>query len=136
MSNYYNFSKAKFEYELKGISIRNKFSSFVDVTDRLRNIENNLLERVYFLTTKNKSVGVLIYSSIDLRTDRVREKGSDAIRLVLVWETKKGNLYKKIAKHLRVTSIFNNLENTLIKVNNDSSNLKVWEFVKDLKQVK
>lgn len=133
MSRYYDFSRTKFEYELRGILIRNKLGNVYDITQTMLDRGYEIWERVYFIPTRNKAVSILIYSSIDLRTDRVREKGSDAIRVVLAWRTKRGIYYKSFAKHLRTRGIFQNLEKTLKKINESVFQLDFREFVKELK---
>lgn len=131
MSIYYNFSKAKFEYELNGICKRNNLKNPVDITEELR-VDNNLLEYTYEIFTKNPSVSFIVFSSIDLRTGRVRDKGSDALRVILKWKTRKGFYYKSLKNHKRITSVFLNLEKTIKTVNDSCFNLKVWEFNKDI----
>lgn len=129
-SRYYDFSKAKFEYELLNIIKKNKIGNYLEVTESLEQNGYPILERVYVVKTRNPYVSILIYSSIDRRTDRVRDIGSDAIRVVLVWKTKRGRFYKKLHKHLRIKTVFNNLEKTLIegKKEAEGMNLKIWEF--------
>lgn len=133
-SNYYNFSKAKFEYEL--IQMRNKlnFVGYSEVSEDLQRNGYQINEKVYLIKTRNPYVSILIYSSIDKSTERVREIGSDAIRVVLVWKTNKGRFYKKIHKHLRIKTVFNNLEKTLGKGIKEAEgmNLKIWEFTEGI----
>lgn len=135
-STYYDFSKAKFEFELREMKNKLNFSDFIEVTSSLESNGYTLNERVYLVKTKNPYVSILIYSSIDKRTDRVRSIGSDAIRVVLVWKTKKGRFYKKLHKHLRIKTVFNNLEKTLKegKEEAEGMKLKIWDFTEGIGQ--
>lgn len=127
---FYDFSKAKFEYELREMKKKLKFVNYSEVSHDLNKNGYVINESVYLIKTKNPYVSILIYSSIDNRTERVRSLGSDAVRVVLVWTTKNGRYYKKLHKHLRINTLFKNLEGTLSKGLKEAEGmkLKIWEF--------
>jgi hypothetical protein len=126
--SYYQFSKKHFEYELNGILIRNKVGFMDDITDQWISEGHDTWERVYRVTTKNKSVNIIIFSSIDIRTNEVRDNGADRVRVVLQWNTKKGPVYKKIHHHNRLNTLFRNLEQTIMNIQPQVFNLNYKEF--------
>jgi hypothetical protein len=130
MSKYYQFSKKHFEYELKGILMRNKAGFMEDITDKWLKEGNETWERVYKVTTRNKAVNIIIFSSVDMRTNEVRDNGTDRVRVVLQWNTKRGPIYKKIHHHNRLSTLFKNLEQTLINIQPQVFNLNFKEFSK------
>lgn len=129
-ANYRVFSKAQFEYELKGILARNRLGvwNFAEITSEISSIIP-INEYVYSLPTRNPSVQIILFSSVDSRTGKTREKGSDAVRVVLRWKTRSGNVYKRIGKHLRVETLFANMERTILSEANSSLQLNYREFV-------
>jgi len=126
--SYYQFSKKQFEYELKGISLRNNMRSMVNITEEYRAEGKVTWEHVYKIPTRNKSVEIIIFSSVDITLNAVRENGADAVRVVLKWVTKKGPMYKAIHTHYRIKTLFSNLENTLIQAQGEAFNLVYNEF--------
>lgn len=131
MGNYYQYNRKHFEYDLKGILIRNKVGFLEDITEEWQK-ENYTWEIIYAVKTKNKSVDIIIFSSIDINTNFVRDIGSDAVKVVMRWQTKNGPVYKKVAHHYRLKTLFDNLENTLIQANSNIFNLNFKEFSKEV----
>lgn len=129
MKKYYEFSKKHFEYELRGICIRNKFKVPVDITEEHKAEGGDTWEYIYKIQTKNPAVSIIIFSSVSIKTSKVRENGADAVRVVLKWETRKGTKYKAVHTHYRIKTLFNNLENTLVKEIATVFNLTPSEFV-------
>lgn len=127
---YYQFSKKHFEYELRGILIRNKLGQVQDITEEYKSQGGETWERIYSVTTKNKSVRILVFSSIDINTDKVRDIGGDAVKVVKEWTTKNGKVYQKVAHHYRLKTLFNNLEKTLVECSDGVFNLNYKEFSK------
>jgi hypothetical protein len=125
---YFKFSRKHFEYELRGILIHNKLGRMEDYTDEFIAEGNQSFEKIYKLKSRNPAVEVLIYSSVDVTENKVRSKGSDAVRVVLCWNTKKGKRYKRVAKHLRIETLFKNLENTLLGLKEEVFDLKWNDF--------
>lgn len=132
---YYQFSKKHFEYEMRGILIRNKCGFMTDITEEWIKEGNETWERIYKIQTKNKAVNLIVFSSVDIRTNEVRSNGVDAVRVVMQWTTKNGNVYRKVAKHYRLETLFKNLEKTLIEATSNVFNLNYKEFVTELKKV-
>lgn len=117
LSKFKSFTKEEFELGLQDICQRNNMTGFVDVTDRLIKGGKNILERVYMIPTINPSTFLVIYSTVDVRTGRVRESGEDAVRVFLQWK-KIGEpkpRKKKLKSHPRIETLFKNLEKTLVE---------------------
>lgn len=134
-SKYYQFSEKHFIYELKGILIRNKAGFMEDITDEWIKEGNTTWEKIYKISTKNKSVDIIIFSSVDMRTHEVRDNGNDAVRVVLRWRTKNGTFYKRIAKHYRLKTLFKNLKETLMTTQKNVFSLNSKEFKKEIEIV-
>lgn len=132
MKKYCQFNKRQFEYRVREILIKNRLGFLKDITDSYIADGGTTWERIYAVSTANKSVEIFIFSSIDLRTDSVRNKGSDAVRIVLRWKTKNGYVYKKVAKHLRINTLFENIKKSLINCNRQIFNLNYKEFSKKI----
>ena len=129
---YYQFGKKHFEYGVREFLIQNKLGFLKDITQDYIADGGVTWERIYTISTRNRSVDILIFSSIDMRTDYVREHGDDAVRLVLRWKTKNGYVYKKISKHLRIKTLFNNMEKSIAEVQSQVFNLKYGEFSREV----
>ena len=110
---YQAYSKAKFEYQLRGISWKVRSKGILDVTEDLKRNGITVKEHVYLMQTHRDNVAILIYSSLDVRTGRTRENGTDAVRVVVTVKTPQGRYYKAVKKHLRLQTLFDNLEKTL-----------------------
>ena len=110
MSKFKVFTKAKFEYELSRIRRENNLSCWKDVTNEFP----NSLEYIYSIPLEIGGLSILIFSSVDVRTDTTRDNGSDAVRVVYRWKTKNGDLYKHISKHTRIDTLFLNLEKSIM----------------------
>lgn len=128
MERYYQFSKKHFQYMLRGILIKDRIGFMEDITTQWREEGNETWEHIYKISTKNRSVDIIIFSSVDMNTDKVRDIGGDAVRVVLRWKTKNGYIYKHIAKHYRIKTLFDNLEQTLINIQPQVFELKFKEF--------
>lgn len=126
--SYFKFTKAHFEYELKGVLINNRAGFMEDITDQWLSEGNETWERIYKITTKNKAVDIIIFSSIDMRTNKVRDKGTDCVRLVMRWTTRKGPLFKRIAKHYRIETLFNNVRGSILSAQKEVFSLNWDDF--------
>src|SRR5690606_39203008 len=120
---YYQFSKKHFEYGVRNFLIKNRLGFMKDITEEYIAEGNDTWERVYSISTRNRAVDILVYSSVDIKTDYVREHGDDAVRLVLRWKTRNGYVYKRIAKHLRIKTLFQNMKESVEKAQNNVFNL-------------
>lgn len=132
MVNYYKFSRKQFEYELKGILIRSRLGFMQDITEEWTSQNESTWERVYKISTKNKTVDLIIFSSIDIRTNEVRDNGADRVRVVMRWTTKSGVMFKKIHHHNRLKTLFKNLENTIINTQKTVFSLNFKDFTKEV----
>jgi hypothetical protein len=131
---YYRFSKEHFEYKLKDMLFKHNAGFMEDITWNWRKEGNVTWERIYKISTKNRAVDIIVFSSIDISTGRARDVGGDAVRLVLRWKTTNGNLYKRLAKHYRVDTLFDNLKETVLDAQANVFNLKAWEFAREFKE--
>lgn len=129
---YYQFSKKHFEYGVRNFLIKNRLGFMKDITEEYIAEGNDTWERVYSISTRNRAVDILVYSSVDIKTDYVREHGDDAVRLVLRWKTRNGYVYKRIAKHLRIETLFQNMKESVEKAQNSVFNLNYKEFSKEV----
>ncbi|AYP68192.1 hypothetical protein PQE75_gp060 [Bacillus phage vB_BcoS-136] len=133
MRRYYQFGKKHFEFGVREFLIKNKLGFLKDITESYIEEGNETWERVYTISTANRSVEILVFSSIDIRTGYVREHGDDAVRLVLRWKTRSGYVYRRVAKHLRIDTLFNNMKKSVENVQGNVFNLKYNEFSKEEK---
>jgi len=134
-AKYYQFSKKHFEYELREILKRNKSKFMDDITDQWLAQGNETWERIYKISTRNKAVDIILFSSVDMRTNKVREVGGDAVRVVVRWTTKYGTYFKKVAKHYRIETLFKNLEETIVLAKENVFNLNIKQFTKEVTEV-
>lgn len=121
---YYKFCKKHFEYDLKGLGL----GKVENITEEWLASGNESWEHIYKLSTKNKSVDIIIFSSVDMRTNEVRENGADAVRLVLRWTTRKGEVFKRIGKHYRLDTLFKNMRRSIEEAQSSVFNLNFKEF--------
>ena len=128
MRKYYQFSRKHFEYCIRGFLIENKLGFLRDITDEWIEEHNKTWERIYSISTKNRAVDIIVFSSLDLSTNHVRSNGEDAVRLVLRWKTKNGFVFKKISKHLRIETLFKNIEKSVKNMSANVFNLNYQEF--------
>lgn len=131
MREYYQFGKKHFEYGVREFLIKNRLGFLADITESYIAEGNNTWEHVYSISTSNRSVEILVYSSVDIRTGYVREHGDDAVRLVMRWKTKNGYLYKKLSKHLRIKTLFDNMHKTIAEAQKTVFNLQFKEFSRE-----
>ena len=90
--NFYSLSRY-IEYNLENIYIdfekeiiKELSWFFGNITEDFKK-ENDTWERIYEIPTQNKAVSIVVFSSVDLRTNQTREKGKYAVRIVLKWKT-------------------------------------------------
>lgn len=128
---YYQFSQKHFEFKLRQLCIENKLGFMSDITEEIQQ-DVACYEKVYKVTTKNKSVDLIIFSSVSINSNKVRNKGNDAVRIVMRWKTKKGYFYKRIGKNYRIDSLFENIKKNIIKANKEIFNLNFKDFSSSL----
>lgn len=132
MRQYYKFGKKHFEYGVREFLIKNKLGFLKDITDTYIDEGNHTWEHIYSISTANKSVDIIVFSSVDMRTSYVRNHGNDAVRVVMRWKTRNGYVYKKLAKHLRINTLFSNLYKTVLEAQSSVFNLRYKEFYKEV----
>lgn len=87
-------------------------------------------EIIYDLNTANPDIAVRIYSSVDERTEKTREIGTDAIRVVF-WDRKNGRPVGKGKKILRVegaTTIQERIESRITEFMSGANEQQVIDF--------
>lgn len=126
-SNFARYSRKRFEYELSRIKKENTdcVGYWKDITEEIRKeqVDFEVWEYIYSYMTKNISVQVLIFSSVDSRYNCTRDYGKDAVRLVYKWKTKNGFLYKRIGRHNRTERLFELIEKTIVESCNNVFNM-------------
>ena len=132
MRKYYQYGKKHFEFGVREFLIPNKLGFLKDITEQYREEGNVTWEHVYSISTKNKAVDILVYSSVDVNTSHVREHGDDAVRLVLRWKTRNGYVYKKISKHLRIETLFQNMHKAIANAQKSVFALNYGEFSREV----
>lgn len=130
---YYQFSKKHFEYGVRNFLIENRLGFLTDITQDYIAEGGETWERIYKISTRNRAVDIIVFSSVDMRTNHVREHGDDAVRLVMRWKTRNGYVYKRLAKHLRISTLFNNMHKTVSKAQQSVFNLSYGDFSKEVK---
>lgn len=123
---YKTYSKKQFEFLMRSLLIGKKLGFMEEIS------QADTWEYMYKISTKNKSVDVIVFSSVDIRTGKTRKKGSDCVRLVLRWNTKNGYIYKKLAKHYRLDTLIQNMEKTIKHAHDNVFNLNGKEFIKEI----
>lgn len=132
MREYQKFGRKHFEYEVRNFLIKNKLGFLKDITNEYIEEGNKTWEHIYSISTRNRSVDIVVYSSIDIREGYVRSHGDDAVRLVMRWKTRNGYVYKKLAKHLRIKTLFRNIHKTVADAQKTVFNLSYGDFSREV----
>lgn len=128
---YRRYNKTQFEVTMSKISDMYHLGRIHDITTEIEKESNmKYYEYVYAMPTRNPAVDFVIYSSISRKDDEMRDNAKDAVRIVMRWATKNGNVYKFLAKHLRIDTLFVNIRKTLVEANENIFNLNYFEFKK------
>lgn len=98
-----------------------------NITDIIEN-KHWLNEYVFSIKTWNKSIFIIVFSSILINTKLWRKIWEDSVKIVYKWETKEGILYRKIAHLQRVEGFFKNFNDTI-----NNYLLKFWDNINDTK---
>lgn len=125
---YVGFTKGQFEYNVRNFLINNRLGFMEDITDKWLKAGGDTWERIYTISTKNKAVTLVVFSSVDMRTDKVREKDSDCVRIVMRWKTKNGYRWSRVAKHYRLATLFKNMQESIEKAQDSVFALNGAEF--------
>jgi hypothetical protein len=100
------FSCTQFESQINRIIYPSRAK---DITKELQLSGNPTMERIYEVRTKNPKVIIIIFSSVDVRTNATRENGKDRVRLVMRWETRNGYRYRHLDRRNRTDELFKNI---------------------------
>lgn len=111
MGTYRKFTLKQFKFFL----YKEGISSLADITDEWRTEGKITMEHIFLAKTRNPSIDVIIYSSVDMRDGKDRNCGSDAVRMVYRWKTSRGERYRRIGKRYRTTNVFSNVAYTIRK---------------------
>jgi len=132
--NFCVYNKEEFEAELQAIvsDLGLSVNGIQDITEPLIKNGFNTKERIYKIKTNQSNKCIIIYSSLDIRTNRTRNKGADALRVIIWLRTKQGDFFKSYKKHYRVDTLFKNLAKTVNEINNQEIN-SFKGFKKNLK---
>jgi hypothetical protein len=121
MLQYRQYSKAKFDYELRSLLIRNRAGFVTEIE------HGESWEHIYQITTKNPAINIIMFTSIDKRTGKTRNNGADRVRLVMAWTNRSGQTsYKRLARHNRIHTLFSNIESTLLNAKVFNVELTGW----------
>ena len=117
--NFSVYTKSEFETELLSMVTGQGLPpySIQDITEALISKGFNTKERIYKIRTNQSNKCIIIYSSIDIRTNRTRDVGADALRVIIWLRTKQGDFFKSYKKHYRIETLFKNLEKSITEIN-------------------
>lgn len=123
---YRPYWKSEFQKCLSDITNTGNLLYWEEVSEELSNSPNIIWEYVYKFNLRNKAAWILIYSSVYKETDRSREISSDAVRIVIVWNTKSGLKYYPAATKYRVENLFNNVQHEIQQIAKNCFNLNTY----------
>lgn len=124
MGTYLKFSLKQFKFFL----YKEGVGSLSDITEEWIGEGKISKEHIFKVSTRNKSLDIIIYSSIDVRDERDRSCGSDAVRMVFRWKTSKGEFYRRIGKRYRTTNVFANVAHTINQAQGEAFSFDPKEF--------
>lgn len=124
---YKQYWKSEFQAGLSTICNKGLLKSWEEVSDEIQSDEININEFVYRIKLRHPSAAIIIFSSVDKSTERTRDLGSDAVRIIYEWNTKNGIIYSRIKKRLRIDTLFENIQESV-----DGATA----YLNDLKQLK
>jgi len=116
MKTYIQFSKKQFERMLWMIKSDLSLNCYIkDVTDEFQEFDQTpIWEIIYAIPTYHPRIRLLVFSSIDRHTNKVRSKGQDAVRFVTESTLSTGEKrYTHIKKHLRIQTLDQNMKATI-----------------------
>jgi len=117
---YNRFTKSEFE-EFLGEHWGNYIGGKID-SNEIENYLSFSTEYVYRIPIENSFNGrlsIVIFSTVDHRTDKARDKGQDAIRTVL-WDSKTQSIIGGRTKTLRIKTWKKNLKSKIDSLYNDT----------------
>jgi hypothetical protein len=128
---YYEYSVNEFETKLKEIcDIHGYEVGYFTAKLPLREQK----ERIYEVTTNNKYVRMLIYSSLGVNGTTCADVGGDAVRVIWYIKFNEKLYYKKFKKHQRIETIFKNLEKTIIEASEHANSDEIAKWIYAVKK--
>ena len=125
---FYRFNRFQFVQTLRKISEAYKLPYIARCKEK--ELVDSVEEYIYTMKTPYKAIDILIYSSVDKKTNSMRKNGKDAVRLVYRWKLSDGSYaYKRIGKHLRIKTLFVNMRKTLVQAYHGVAELDHSDFV-------
>jgi len=125
---YKQYWKSEFERALRSFSSSGYIVGFEEISDELQNDEIPINEFVYRINLRNKSASIIVFSSVDKRTEKTRSVGADAVRIIYEWKTKNGMIYSKICKRNRVEALFTNVQESITESSEKCMNLSQFSW--------
>lgn len=120
---YKQYWKSEFQGTLSSFAKSNGMIGWQEVSEELEGDDVPIREFVYRISLRNPSASIIVFSSVDKATERTRENGTDAVRIIYEWKTKNGLIYSKIAKRNREETLFQNLEDSIVEAASNCFNL-------------
>jgi hypothetical protein len=127
---YKQYWKSQFQAALSSFYRTGKVNGWKEVSEEMESEEIPINEFVYRISLKNPSASIIVFSSVDKITERTRDIGADAVRIIYEWKTENGLIYSKIAKRNRVETLFENLRESIVEAANNSFNLGSYSWGK------
>lgn len=116
------FTKSQFERGLYKMKSKNTDIIFVKSL-----LEKNINEYIYILDIKNKDMKIKIWSTVDTKTERSREKGEDTIKVALVYSKDMTKILYQTHNTKRTDNWESNLTNKINEVLDIAKNIKRCE---------
>lgn len=132
--SYKPYWKSDFQKCLTEIKGQGNLTHWSEISNELDALGPTVWEYVYRFNLTHPSASIIIFSSVYKNTDRSREVGSDAVRIVYEWRTRNGTKYSKIAKKYRVENLFENLQRELVNASLDTSDLRKYDWVDSISE--
>jgi hypothetical protein len=129
LMSYKPYWKSEFQKCLTEVKGKGNLTSWSEISSDLDAIGQTVLEYVYRFNLTHPAASIIIFSSVYKNSDRSREIGSDAVRIVYEWKTRNGTKYSKIAKKYRVENLFENLQKELMNASLDTDDLRKYDWV-------
>jgi hypothetical protein len=127
---YKQYWKSEFQAALSSFCNMGAMNGWVEISKEMESGEIPINEFVYRIKLKNPNASIIVFSSVDKTTERTRDIGADAVRIIYEWNTKNGLIYSKIAKRNRVETLFDNMRGSITEAANNSSNLNFYSWGK------
>jgi len=125
---YKPYWKSEFQQTLSSLSYSSNLLDWEEVSGSIETGTLPINEFVYRFNLVNKSCSIIIFSSVDKSTERSRDVGADAVRIIYEWKTKNGLIYSRIAKRNRVDTLFENMSDSILQAASQCRNLTVLSW--------